>query len=177
MEMPRSAATWPSSGCSSPDIMRNSVLLPAPLGPTRPIFSPFCNAAEASMKRIWWPTCLETLSRRIIAAWREMRFGGLLFHAARHWKPREPRGEGALPAPCQCRLGDNTYRYISSGDSPVQIILLYLAALGAGISVAVQQVLNGSLRVSLQSPAWPGFVSYLGGLLTMVIVLIAMRDQ
>jgi len=60
---------------------------------------------------------------------------------------------------------------------PVQSILLYLAALGAGISVAVQQVLNGSLRVSLQSPAWAGFVSYLGGLLTMVIVLLAMRDQ
>jgi transporter family-2 protein len=59
----------------------------------------------------------------------------------------------------------------------VQSILLYLAALGAGISVAVQQVLNGSLRVSLQSPAWAGFVSYLGGLLTMVIVLLAMRDQ
>ena len=59
----------------------------------------------------------------------------------------------------------------------MQSILLYLAALGAGISVAVQQVLNGSLRVSLQSPAWAGFVSYLGGLLTMVAVLVAMRDQ
>ena len=59
----------------------------------------------------------------------------------------------------------------------MQSILLYLAALGAGISVAVQQVLNGSLRVSLQSPPWAGFASYLGGLLTMVAVLIAMRDQ
>ena len=59
----------------------------------------------------------------------------------------------------------------------MQSIMLHLAALGAGISVAVQQVLNGSLRVSLQSPAWAGFVSYLGGLLTMVVVLVAMRDQ
>jgi transporter family-2 protein len=59
----------------------------------------------------------------------------------------------------------------------VQTILLYLAALGAGISVAVQQVLNGSLRVSLNSPAWAGFASYLGGLLTMIVVLIAMREQ
>jgi bacterial/archaeal transporter family-2 protein len=56
----------------------------------------------------------------------------------------------------------------------VQTLLLYLAALGAGISVAVQQVLNGSLRASLNSPAWAGFASYLGGLLTMIVVLLAM---
>ena len=59
----------------------------------------------------------------------------------------------------------------------MQTILLYLAALGAGISVAVQQVLNGSLRASLNSPAWAGFASYLGGLITMVVVLLAMREQ
>jgi transporter family-2 protein len=59
----------------------------------------------------------------------------------------------------------------------VQTVLLYLAALGAGIAVAVQQVLNGSLRASLNSPAWAGFVSYLGGLLTMIVVLLAMREQ
>ena len=59
----------------------------------------------------------------------------------------------------------------------MQTILLYLAALGAGISVAVQQVLNGSLRASLNSPAWAGFASYVGGLLTMVAVLLVMREQ
>ena len=59
----------------------------------------------------------------------------------------------------------------------MQTILLYLAALGAGVSVAVQQVLNGSLRISLQSPAWAGFASYLGGLLMMIVVLLAMREQ
>ena len=59
----------------------------------------------------------------------------------------------------------------------MQTILLYLAGLGAGISVAVQQVLNGSLRISLNSPAWAGFASYLGGLLTMIFVLLAMREQ
>ena len=59
----------------------------------------------------------------------------------------------------------------------MQTILLYLAALGAGISVAVQQVLNGNLRASLNSPAWAGFASYLGGLLTMVAVLLVMREQ
>jgi bacterial/archaeal transporter family-2 protein len=59
----------------------------------------------------------------------------------------------------------------------VQTILLYLAALGAGISVAVQQAVNGGLRAALNSPAWAGFASYLGGLLTMVVVLVAMREQ
>jgi transporter family-2 protein len=59
----------------------------------------------------------------------------------------------------------------------LQTIGLYLAALGAGISVAVQQVLNGSLRASLNSPAWAGFISYLGGLLTMIVVLLAFREQ
>jgi bacterial/archaeal transporter family-2 protein len=59
----------------------------------------------------------------------------------------------------------------------VQTILLYLGALGAGISVAVQQVLNGGLRAALNSPAWAGFFSYLGGLLTMIAVLVAFREQ
>ena len=68
MVTPRSTATWPSSGCSWPVIIRNSVVLPAPLGPTRPTFSPFWSAAEASMKRIWWPFCLEMLSRRIMGS-------------------------------------------------------------------------------------------------------------
>src|SRR4030081_61953 len=71
MVTPRSTATWPSSGCSWPVIIRNSVVLPAPLGPTRPTFSPFWSAAEASMKSIWWPFCLLMLSRRIMCtrAW------------------------------------------------------------------------------------------------------------
>ena len=59
----------------------------------------------------------------------------------------------------------------------MQTVFLYFAALGAGISVAVQQVLNGGLRTALQSPAWAGFVSYLGGLLTMIVVLVVVREQ
>ena len=58
----------------------------------------------------------------------------------------------------------------------MQTILLYLAALGAGISVAVQQAVNGGLRAALNSPAWAGFASYIGGLLTMVVVVVAMRE-
>ncbi|WP_407146540.1 DMT family transporter [Bradyrhizobium sp. ORS 86] len=58
----------------------------------------------------------------------------------------------------------------------MQAWFLYLLALCAGISVSVQQVLNGNLRSALNSPAWAGLVSYLGGLLTMVIVLLVLRE-
>jgi transporter family-2 protein len=59
----------------------------------------------------------------------------------------------------------------------VQAIFLYALALGAGISVAVQQVLNGALRTALGSPAWAGFVSYLVGLMTMIVVLFALGER
>lgn len=55
----------------------------------------------------------------------------------------------------------------------MQGFFLYVLALGAGVSVAIQQVLNGGLRAALGSPAWAGFVSYVGGLLTMIVVLLA----
>ena len=58
----------------------------------------------------------------------------------------------------------------------MQTWLLYLLALGGGISVAVQQVLNSNLRSALNSPAWAGFVSYFGGLVTMAIVVVALRE-
>jgi len=50
--MPGSTVTWPSSGCSSPAIMRKSVVLPAPFGPTNPTFSPVLSWNDASIKRI-----------------------------------------------------------------------------------------------------------------------------
>ena len=53
----------------------------------------------------------------------------------------------------------------------------HLLALGAGVSVATQQVLNGSLRTSLGSPAWAGLFSYLGGLLTMIVVVFALGER
>jgi len=59
----------------------------------------------------------------------------------------------------------------------VQTFFLYVLALGAGVSVATQQVLNGSLRTSLASPAWAGLVSYAGGLLTMIVAVIAMGER
>ena len=58
----------------------------------------------------------------------------------------------------------------------MQILLLYLLALGAGVSVATQQVLNGSLREALGSPAWAGLISYAGGLLMMIVAVIALGE-
>ena len=68
MVMPGSIVTTPSSGCSVPAIMRKIVVLPAPLGPTSPTFSPFWTPIDASMNRIWWPFCLLMLSRQIMGA-------------------------------------------------------------------------------------------------------------
>jgi transporter family-2 protein len=58
----------------------------------------------------------------------------------------------------------------------VQKLFLYVLALGAGASVTTQTVLNGSLRASLGSPAWAGLVSYAGGLLTMIVAVIALAE-
>src|SRR5688500_14295503 len=50
--------TSPSSGDSSPTIIRNSVVLPEPFGPTSPTFSPGLNWNDASTNRICRPYCL-----------------------------------------------------------------------------------------------------------------------
>lgn len=52
--------------------------------------------------------------------------------------------------------------------------LLALAA-GAGASLVVQATLNARLRSGLASWSWAAFVSYLGGTVTMTMVLLAQR--
>jgi transporter family-2 protein len=42
----------------------------------------------------------------------------------------------------------------------------------AGISVALQQILNASLRGQLGSPWWAGFVSYFVGMVAMLLVAV-----
>ena len=56
--------------------------------------------------------------------------------------------------------------------------MLGLAALavGAGVSVVVQQALNAELRASIGSPLWAAFASYLVGALAIAAVLLAMRQ-
>src|SRR3954453_21109512 len=58
--------TSPSSGVSSPVIIRNSVVLPEPFGPTRPTFSPGFSWNEASTKRTCLPYCLLTRAKEIM---------------------------------------------------------------------------------------------------------------
>ncbi len=59
--------TSPSSGVSSPVIIRKSVVLPAPFGPTRPTFSPGLSWNEVSTKRTCRPYCLLTREKAIMA--------------------------------------------------------------------------------------------------------------
>src|SRR6202047_5530314 len=46
----------------------------------------------------------------------------------------------------------------------------------AGASVAVQQVLNASLHLALNSAAWSGFASYFVGVACMALLALALRD-
>ena len=58
---------------------------------------------------------------------------------------------------------------------PPVLALWVLAAL-AGVSIVVQQALNANLRTVLSSAAWAGFVSYLVGLISMAVLVVALRD-
>lgn len=51
-------------------------------------------------------------------------------------------------------------------------VLSCLLVVCAGVSVALQQVLNASLRMNLGSPWWAGSVSYLVGLIAMLAVAL-----
>lgn len=53
--------------------------------------------------------------------------------------------------------------------STPSFIFCCLAVVGAGASVALQQVLNADLRNQLQSPWWAGFVSYFVGAVIMLL--------
>jgi bacterial/archaeal transporter family-2 protein len=52
----------------------------------------------------------------------------------------------------------------------------YLLGLGAGVSFVFQQALNANLRAELGSPWWAGLISYLGGTLVMIAMLVVMRE-
>ncbi|OXI72228.1 hypothetical protein CFB44_26435 [Burkholderia sp. AU31280] len=51
-------------------------------------------------------------------------------------------------------------------------VLSYLLVAAAGISVALQQVLNANLRTQIGSPWWAGSVSYVVGLAAMLAVAL-----
>ena len=49
-------------------------------------------------------------------------------------------------------------------------------AIAAGVSFVVQQAVNADLKAALDSAAWAGFVSYLGGTLCMLMLTLVLRD-
>jgi transporter family-2 protein len=59
---------------------------------------------------------------------------------------------------------------------PTAAAWVYLAGLGAGVSFVFQQAMNANLRTELGSPWWAGLISYLGGTLAMIAMLVAMRE-
>ena len=58
----------------------------------------------------------------------------------------------------------------------IQIVLPVALAMLAGVSLVIQQILNSNLRDALDSAAWSGFVSYFVGLLSMAVVVAALRE-
>src|SRR5262245_3963495 len=71
----RGTVTSPSSGVSSPTIIRKTVVFPAPFGPTRPARSCGFSWNEASTNRTCLPYCLETLANEIIGQGKGLRSG------------------------------------------------------------------------------------------------------
>ncbi len=57
-----------------------------------------------------------------------------------------------------------------------QLFGFTLLGMAAGMSFVVQQVLNTNLRGCLGSASWAAFISYLGGVITMLVVLLVMRE-
>jgi bacterial/archaeal transporter family-2 protein len=53
---------------------------------------------------------------------------------------------------------------------------LYLLALCAGSSFVFQQAVNANLRLEIGSPFWAGFISYLGGTLCMLFMIVIARE-
>ena len=57
----------------------------------------------------------------------------------------------------------------------LQNVLLTILALAAGTSFVIQQAVNSNLRLEIGSAWWAGFISYLGGTLAMLIMIVLMR--
>jgi transporter family-2 protein len=52
----------------------------------------------------------------------------------------------------------------------------FFLAFGAGVSFVFQQAVNANLRMEIGSPWWAGFISYLGGTLAMLAMVLVLRE-
>jgi bacterial/archaeal transporter family-2 protein len=59
--------------------------------------------------------------------------------------------------------------------TPISYTFCGLAVVAAGVSVALQQVLNTNLRSQLESPWWAGLISYVVG--TVVMLTLALTSS
>src|SRR6266567_2796721 len=93
----------PASTSSSPVMIRNIVVFPAPFGPTRPVRLPGRIWKLASRNSIWPPCCLVMLDRWIIVS----RFSSIKNHGSDpvvhvllllyHFRWSEGNGENVTP--------------------------------------------------------------------------------
>ena len=58
----------------------------------------------------------------------------------------------------------------------LKLALPIILAVGAGVSIVVQQILNANLRSALNSAVWSGFTSYFVGTICMALLALALRD-
>lgn len=58
----------------------------------------------------------------------------------------------------------------------LKLVFPMILAVGAGISLVVQQALNANLRTALNSAAWSGFMSYFIGVVCMAALAIFLQD-
>ncbi len=58
----------------------------------------------------------------------------------------------------------------------LQHVFLTLLAMAAGASFVVQQAVNSNLRTEIGSAWWAGFISYLGGTVVMLTMIVLMRQ-
>jgi transporter family-2 protein len=54
--------------------------------------------------------------------------------------------------------------------------VLALLGIASGASLVVQQALLAQLRQGIGSPFWVAFISYAGGTIAMILVLLALRE-
>ena len=59
----------------------------------------------------------------------------------------------------------------------VGIAWLALIGIAAGASAVIQQVLIANLRETIGSPLWAALISYIGGTLAMVVLILVNREK
>lgn len=58
----------------------------------------------------------------------------------------------------------------------LKLFLPMVLAAAGGFSLVIQQALNSNLRTALGSAAWPGFASYVVGVVCMALLIVALQE-